>query len=288
MGLTGIILDATIRLLPMETSRCAVDTTRAADLDALMALMEGGDRYFRYSVAWVDLLAKGARLGRGVLTRGDHATTDQLEPRDAVDPLIYDPRRVAAVPPVVPPRGVLTHLSLAAFNEMWYRKAPRRRVAQIVSIPSYFHPLDAIGSWNRLYGRRGFLQYQFVVPFGGEAALRTVVERLAGSGLPSFLSVLKRFGAANPGPLSFPTPGWTLTLDIPAASLGSPGLLHGLDDVVLDAGGRHYLAKDAHATPAAIRRGYPRLDEWRAVRETVDPGGVWASDQSRRLHLIED
>jgi decaprenylphospho-beta-D-ribofuranose 2-oxidase len=239
-------------------------------------------------VAWVDLLAKGARLGRGVLTRGDHATTDQLEPRDAVDPLTYEPRRVAAVPPVVPPRGVLTHFSLAAFNEMWYRKAPRRRVAQIVSIPSYFHPLDAIGSWNRLYGRRGFLQYQFAVPFGGEAALRTVVERLAGSGLPSFLSVLKRFGAANPGPLSFPTPGWTLTLDIPAASLGSPALLPGLDDVVLDAGGRHYLAKDAHATPAAIRRGYPRLDEWRAVRASVDPAGVWASDQSRRLHLIED
>jgi decaprenylphospho-beta-D-ribofuranose 2-oxidase len=288
MGLTGIILDATIRLLPIETSRCAVDTTRAADLDALMALMEDGDRYFRYSVAWVDLLAKGARLGRGVLTRGDHATTDQLEPRDAVDPLTYEPRRVAAVPPVVPPRGVLTHFSLAAFNEMWYRKAPRRRVAQIVSIPSYFHPLDAIGSWNRLYGRRGFLQYQFAVPFGGEAALRTVVERLAGSGLPSFLSVLKRFGAANPGPLSFPTPGWTLTLDIPAASLGSPALLPGLDDVVLDAGGRHYLAKDAHATPAAIRRGYPRLDEWRAVRASVDPSGVWASDQSRRLHLMDD
>jgi decaprenylphospho-beta-D-ribofuranose 2-oxidase len=288
MGLTGIILDATIGLLPIETSRCAVDTTRAADLDGLMALMDDGDRYFRYSVAWVDLLAKGARLGRGVLTRGEHATADQLPPRDAVDPLAYEPRRVAAVPPVVPPPGVLNHASLAAFNEMWYRKSPRRRIAQIVSIPTYFHPLDSIASWNRLYGRRGFLQYQFAVPFGSEAALRTVVERLAGAGTPSFLSVLKRFGAANPGPLSFPAPGWTLTLDIPAASRGLPALLHGLDDVVLAAGGRHYLAKDAHATPAAIRRGYPRLDEWRAIRAAADPTGVWASDQSRRLRLLED
>jgi decaprenylphospho-beta-D-ribofuranose 2-oxidase len=288
MGLTGIILDATIRLLRIETSRCAVDTTRARDLDDLMALMDDGDRYYRYSVAWVDLLAKGARLGRGVLTRGDHATTDQLEPRDAVDPLAYQPRRVVAVPPLVPAPGVLNHTSLAAFNEMWYRKAPRRRIAQIVSIPTYFHPLDSITSWNRLYGRRGFLQYQFAVPFGAEAALRTVVERLAGTGMPSFLTVLKRFGPANPGPLSFPAPGWTLTLDIPAASSGLPALLHGLDDVVLDAGGRHYLAKDAHATPAAIRRGYPRLDEWRAVRSAVDPAQVWASDQSRRLRLLED
>jgi decaprenylphospho-beta-D-ribofuranose 2-oxidase len=288
MGLTGIVLDATIRLLPIETSRCAVDTTRARDLDDLMTMMDDGDRYFRYSVAWVDLLAKGARLGRGVLTRGEHATADQLAPRDGVDPRRYEPHRVAAVPPFVPPPGVLNHASLAAFNEVWYRKAPRRRIAQIVSIPTYFHPLDSIGSWNRLYGRRGFLQYQFAVPFGAERALRTVVERLAGSGTPSFLSVLKRFGDANRAPLSFPAPGWTLTLDIPAAAHGLARLLHGLDDVVLGAGGRHYLAKDAHATPEAIRRGYPRLEEWQAVRASVDPARVWASDLSRRLRLAGD
>ena len=288
MGLTGVILDATFRVLRIETSRCSVDTTRAADLDALMALMDDGDRYYRYSVAWIDLMAKGARLGRSVLTRGDHASTDQLAPRDAVEPLAYGPRQVAAVPPLVPPSGVLTHLTVAAFNEVWFRKAPRRRIGQIVSIPAYFHILDAIGSWNRLYGRRGFVQYQFVVPFGAETALRSVVERLAASGTASFLAVLKRFGAANPGPLSFPAPGWTLALDLPAGANGLAGLLHGLDDVVLDAGGRHYLAKDAHTSPTAIRRGYPRLDEWRAIRASVDPAGVWASDQSRRLHLLED
>ncbi len=288
MGLTGVILDATVRLLRIETSRCSVDTTRTPDLDTLLALMDEGDRYYRYSVAWIDLMAKGSRLGRSILTRGDHATTDQLVPRDAVDPLAYDPHQLVAVPPLVPPAGLLNHTTVAAFNELWYRKAPRRRIGQIVSISSYFHILDAIGSWNRLYGRPGFLQYQFVVPFGQETALRTVVERLAGSGTASFLAVLKRFGAANPGPLSFPIPGWTLALDLPAGSHGLAGLLHGLDEVVLDAGGRHYLAKDSHTTPAAIRRGYPRLADWQAVRASVDPAGVWASDQSRRLRLLDD
>ena len=287
MGLTGVILDATISLLPIETSRCAVDTERAPDLDALLTLMDEGDRYYRYSVAWVDLMAKGASLGRSVLTRGDHATVDQLRPRDAVDPLTYAPRQRLTVPPLVPPKGLVSHLTMAAFNEMWFRKAPVRRVAQIVSIPGYFHPLDFVGSWNRLYGRQGFLQYQFVVPFGEEGALRRVVERLAASGTASFLAVLKRFGAANTAPLSFPRPGWALALDIPAAAEGLAPLLHGLDDLVLDAGGRHYLAKDAHTTRAAIRRGYPRLDEWREVRDQVDPGRVWTSDQSRRLGLIE-
>ena len=177
---------------------------------------------------------------------------------------------------------------MAAFNELWFRKAPTRKVAQIVSIPSYFHILDFVGSWNRLYGRRGFLQYQFVVPFGEELALRRVVERLAASGTASFLAVLKRFGDGNPAPLSFPRPGWTLALDLPAAAPGLAEMLHGLDEIVLDAGGRHYLAKDAHTTPAAIRRGYPRLAEWQAVRAAVDPAGVWVSDQSRRLELLED
>jgi decaprenylphospho-beta-D-ribofuranose 2-oxidase len=288
MGLTGIILDATIDLIRIESSRCAVDTERAADLDALLTLMDEGDRYFRYSVAWIDLMAKGKRLGRSVLTRGDHATVDQLRTRDAVDPLAYAPRQRIAVPPLIPRPGLIDHASIAAFNELWFRKAPKRRIAQIVSIPGYFHPLDFVGSWNRLYGSRGFLQYQFVVPFGEERALRQVVERLAESGTASFLAVLKRFGAANPAPLSFPRPGWALALDIPASAPELAPLLHGLDELILDVGGRHYLAKDAHTTPGAIRRGYPRLTEWQQVRDAVDPARVWISDQARRLRLLEN
>jgi decaprenylphospho-beta-D-ribofuranose 2-oxidase len=286
MGLTGVILDATITLIPIATSRLAVDTDRAPDLDTLLAAMEEGDQWFRYSVAWVDPMARGRHLGRGVLTRADHATVDQVDPRQAVDPLAYDPPQRITVPPLVPPRGVINHATIKGFNEVWYRKAPRRRVSEIVSIAGFFHPLDMVGAWNRLYGRAGFVQYQLLLPFGQEDALRDALGRFSASGAPSFLAVLKRFGPANPAPLSFPAPGWTLTVDVPAATRGLRPLLHGLDELVLGAGGRHYLAKDSHMTPDAVRRGYPRLDEWREVQATVDPMGVWMSDQARRLRLV--
>lgn len=287
MGLTGIVVDATLRLLPVETSRMSVDTTRIADLDALMAAMSESDHRYRYSVAWIDLVAKGAHLGRSILTNGEHATLDQLGSRAAAAPLAFQPRQLVTVPPLIPPSGLLNHLSVAAFNEVWLRKSPRQRVGQVQPIGFYFCPLDLVGAWNRFYGRSGLLQYQFVVPFGEEATLRAVIERLVASGTASFLAVLKRFGAANPAPLSFPTEGWTLALDVPAGARGGLGeMLHELDHLVLDAGGRHYLAKDSHATPDVVRRGYPRLDEWRAVRSAADPGGLWQSDLARRLGLL--
>jgi len=286
MGLTGVMIDATIRLLPIETSRMCIDTSRVPDLDALFATMSCGDDDVRYSVAWIDLVAKGRNLGRSVLSRGDHARLTDLDARDAVAPFSYGPHQLVAVPPLVPPMGVLNHASVAAFNEAWFRRAPVRRVGEIQGIGAFFHPLDLVGSWNRLYGSRGMVQYQFVVPFGEEDAMRTVVERLSASGAASFLAVLKRFGAANPAPLSFPEAGWTLALDLPGASRGLGDLLHGLDRVVLDAAGRHYFAKDSHMTPEAVRRGYPRLEEWKAVRQAVDPLGVWQSDLGRRLGLI--
>src|SRR5690606_40069529 len=146
-------------------------------------------------------------------------------------------------------------------------------------------PLDLVGDWNRVYGRRGFLQYQFVVPYEAEPVMRTIIERLSAARVPIFLVVLKRFGPGNPAPLSFPTSGWQLAIDIGANRRGLAELLRHFDALVLDAGGRHYLAKDYQTTPEAIRRGYPRLDEWLAIRERVDPAGVWASDLSRRLGL---
>jgi decaprenylphospho-beta-D-ribofuranose 2-oxidase len=286
MGLTGIILEATVRLLPIETSRMSVDTERIDDLDHLLAAMTEGDDRYRYSVAWIDLLAKGRHLGRSVLTRGDHAGLDQLSGRQAARPLTYGSHELVSVPPVIPPSGVLHHLSVAAFNELWFRKAPRLRRGELHSIGSFFCPLDLVGRWNRLYGRQGMVQYQFVVPFGEEPAMRRVIERLASSGAASFLAVLKRFGAANPAPLSFPAPGWTLALDLPAGVDGLGEMLHDLDEVVLAAGGRHYFAKDSHTSPATVRAGYPRLVEWQTVRDRVDPDGRWQSDLGRRLGLI--
>jgi decaprenylphospho-beta-D-ribofuranose 2-oxidase len=286
MGLTGIVLDATISLIPIETSRCIVDTTRADDLDEVMAAMEQGDDRYRYAVAWIDLMAKGRHLGRSILAHGEHATLEQLGPKERDAPLLYRAGIIADVPPVFP-ISAMNRATIKVFNEVWFRKVPKQRDAELQSIPEYFHPLDMIGAWNRVYGPRGFIQYQILIPYGEERSLRTVIERLASSGAASFVTVLKRFGAANPAPLSFPAPGWTLTLDIPAGTKGLSAMLHELDRVVLDAGGRHYMAKDSHTTPAAIRRGYPRLAEWQAVRNSVDPDGVWQSDLGRRLGLID-
>lgn len=286
MGLTGIILDATVRLLPISTSRLAVETRRIPDLDTMLTLMSEGDERFRYSVAWLDLTATGPSLGRGVLTWGEHATPDQLDDAVVRNPLAYDARQLIGVPRLVPAPGVLNRFSIAAFNELWFRTTPRHRVDEIQTIPAYFHPLDAVGSWNRLYGRRGFVQYQLLLPFHREDVLRAVVERLATTGTTSFLTVLKRFGAANPGPLSFPSPGWTLSLDLPAGGAALRERAHELDRMVLDAGGRHYLTKDALTTPESIRRGYPRLGEWQRVRDQVDPNRRWQSDLARRLELV--
>ncbi len=285
MGLTGVILDATFELIPIDTSLMAVDTRRIDNLDEVMARMSEHDASFRYSVAWIDLLATGRHLGRGVLTNAEHADAADLDAKHAGAPLAYSGRQLVSLPPVVPAPGVINRLSVAAFNEMWYRKAPRVREGELQSIAAYFHPLDLVGDWNRVYGRGGFVQYQFVVPFGAEATLRTVIERIAAAALPIFLTELKRFGPGNPGPLSFPMEGWTLAIDVPARCAGLSELLAGFDRLVLDAGGRLYLAKDFQTTPAAVRRGYPRLDEWLAVRERVDPAGVWASDLGRRLGL---
>ncbi|MEY3492620.1 MAG: hypothetical protein RL413_38, partial [Actinomycetota bacterium] len=217
----------------------------------------------------------------------DHARRDELPVADRANALEYGPRQLVSVPPVIPGPGVVNALSSAVFNEAWFRKEPRRREGSIKSIPAYFHPLDAVGAWNRLYGRHGFVQYQFVIPFGRETELRRIVETIVASRLATPLVVLKRFGAGNDAPLSFPMPGWTLTVDLPAGAATLGSLTRSLDDVVIGAGGRHYLAKDALLGPDAIRAGYPRLAEWQRIRHRLDPQQTFRSDLARRLGLVE-
>jgi decaprenylphospho-beta-D-ribofuranose 2-oxidase len=284
MGLTGVVLSATIRLHPVETSLMSVDTERATDLDDLMSRLTAAHDRRRYSVAWIDLLARGAATGRAVLTRGEHAPLDALPARARRRPLDFRPRQLFS-PPGFVPEGLLGRASVSLFNEVWYRRAPRARRGQLQSIPAFFHPLDGVPHWNRVYGRSGFVQYQFVVGHGQEEALREVVRRVSRQQCPSFLAVLKRFGEGDPGWLSFPMPGWTLALDVPAGLPGLGTFLDGLDQVVADAGGRVYLAKDSRLRPELLTVMYPGLDRFRALRARLDPRGVFVSDLSRRLSL---
>nr|WP_312885629.1 FAD-binding oxidoreductase [Lipingzhangella halophila] len=284
MGLTGVITEATFDLLPVETASVRVDTDRTPDLDSALALMSATDDDYTYSVCWIDLLARGAATGRGVLTRANHAVPADLPPRMRSAPLRYRARELAGTPRRVPP-GLLNTWSVRAFNAAYYARAPVLQRGALQDLASFFHPLDAVRGWNRLYGPRGLVQYQFAVPFGQEAALRRIVETLAAAGAPSFLAVLKRFGPGTPAPLSFPLPGWTLAVDLPADLPGLAGLLRSFDERVAAAGGRVYLAKDSRAGPEAVHAMYPRLDAWRRVRERVDPKGVLRSDLARRLEL---
>ncbi len=283
MGMTGIITAATIRLKKVQTSYIKVTTQKTLNVSETIEMMQRLDDSFTYSVAWMDSLASGNSLGRSVITWGEHASEADLEPKLADNPLSYGPS-VKLKAPDIAPSWLLNMASIRAFNEAWYRKAPKNKVS-IESIPAYFHPLDAVSDWNRLYGRTGFLQYQFQVPLGQEETLISIIHRFSRNRTPSFLSVLKRFGPSSSGHLSFPQPGWTLALDIPIRTKGLSELLDGIDFQVAEAGGRVYFAKDSRLIPELVPKMYPRLDEWRDVVEKSDPKGIFLSDLGRRLSL---
>ncbi|MBL6630756.1 MAG: FAD-binding oxidoreductase [Ilumatobacteraceae bacterium] len=277
MGLTGLIREATVQLIPVSSSQMAVSTRRCNDLDAVMSTMVDAEDTNRYTVAWVDATARGARCGRGIVTFGDHA-----DDASGADPTAYRPRSPVRIPG--PAVALVNSVTGRIFSEMWFRRAPRARDDETMSIPAYFHPLDGVDRWNRVWGRRGFVQHQFVVPLDADDVVREALATVAASRPANFLNVLKRFGPGSDRPLSFPMPGWTLTMDLPAtAEVAS--MLRGLDERVLAAGGRHYLAKDALVSPAVVSAGYPDLERFRSVRDRVDPNRVWCSDLSRRLGL---
>ncbi len=281
MGLTGVIVSATFTVIPIQSSYISVDTERGKDLDDVMSRMIERDDEYKYSVAWIDSVATS---GRGVITRGDHATLEECRLDGVAHPQDYDPKKIATAPGLVP-SGLLNRWSVRAFNEAWYRKHPTHRVGELQGIGGFFHPLDGVQEWNRIYGPKGFLQYQFQVPDSAGYLVELSLRKLREVGTLSFLTVLKRFGPGNDGMLSFPQAGWTLAVDVPAGVPALGRALDELDALVAAEGGRLYLAKDSRQSPSMFARTYPRLDEWREIRNRLDPNHVFVSDLSRRLAI---
>jgi decaprenylphospho-beta-D-ribofuranose 2-oxidase len=279
MGLTGVILSAQIRLRPIRSPLLSVDTDRCSTLDGVLAALmcPGGS----YRVAWLDLLC--SRPGRGVVTRADHLD----EPAAAPAPGRRGPTVAArATVPRHWPRGVLRPGTVQLFNDLRFRHFPRRERGQLEGIGKHMFPLDVLDAWPRLYGPRGFVQYQLVVPPGQERVLELVIETLRRARVPCYLAVLKDFGPANTAPLSFPMEGWTLTLDLPRAAEGLAATLRRCDELVAGAGGRVYLSKDDRLAPATVAAMYPRLAEWQTIRDGADSDGVWRSDLGLRTGLV--
>jgi decaprenylphospho-beta-D-ribofuranose 2-oxidase len=281
MGLTGLVLSARIQLRRVRSGMLSVDIDRAADLDQAFALLdEGAGSRGAHRVAWLDLLT-GAEP-RGVVTRADHVESDD----GTLRPGIVTTSARARVPAGWP--GVLLRVPVVrAHNELRFRLAPHHERGKLEPFGPHMFPLDVLDCWPRLYGRAGFLQYQFVVPRGAESTIRAVLALLRRERIPCFLAVLKDFGDAAPGHLSFPIAGWTLALDLPAGGRGLGAALQRCDELVAGAGGRVYFAKDGRLSPEMTRAMYPRLAEWRRVRDELDPDGLWRSDLAVRTELVE-
>jgi decaprenylphospho-beta-D-ribofuranose 2-oxidase len=280
MGLTGTILEATIRLRRVETGWIRQSTIVADNLAAAIAALDTSESA-TYSVAWIDCLARGASLGRSLIFLGEHA--EQLDEAQLANrfPLRKPPLSV----PFDAPSFALNHWTVAAFNELYFRAGARKAAAPaFVPAYPYFFPLDALGHWNRIYGRRGFVQHQCVLPESNAlSTLAEMLDRIAGRGGSSFLAVLKKLGDGS-GVMSFPMRGYTLALDFPIES-DLFSFLNELDELVVAAGGRLYLAKDARQSRATFEAGYPALSEFREIRRTIDPTGKLKSRLAERIGI---
>ncbi|MEM6891324.1 MAG: FAD-binding oxidoreductase [Pseudomonadota bacterium] len=282
MGLTGIILRAAIRLRPVETGWLRQTTLATPDLHATIQAFEAGHDA-TYSVAWIDCLGRGASLGRSLVMLGEHAALTDLPPERADKPFDIEARRALSVP-VEFPSFALNRFSLQAFNALYYRMGARRKGEQLVNWDAYFYPLDAIHGWNKIYGRKGFAQYQCVLPLDrSEAGLTCLLEETEKAGAGSFLAVLKRFGVQDSA-FSFPMEGYTLALDFPVTPK-TKALLERLDRITLDHGGRFYLAKDSRMTAKTFQASEERLAAFEAFRSERSMARRFCSAQAERLGI---
>jgi len=253
----------------------AVRERRIADLEEFLAAFEEARRDVDFSVGWIDALARGKRLGRGILETAAFADADPAS----------EPKQTARRVPMDFPGIALNGLTVGAFNSGYYRRVPRRGRDRTLPAGQFFYPLDAVQDWNRVYGKRGFYQFQCVMPDAtGSDGIRRALEEISAARSASFLAVLKTLGGEGRGLLTFPMRGYTLALDFPRRT-GTEALMERLERITLDHGGRVYLAKDALLSPDGFAAMYPRLEEFRTVLSEVDPKGRIQSDMARRLNL---
>lgn len=284
MGLTGIILTAAFRLRPIETAYWREETIATRDLDETMSSFEESADW-PYSVAWIDCLASGGDLGKALLSRATPAAVDELSGKFAAAPLV--PAKSSSLSmPINAPSFLLNRMTVSAFNALYYRRGRARAGERITHFDPFFFPLDKILSWNRLYGRKGFVQYQCVLPQDqSRAGLVALLDAIAASGQGSFLAVLKLLGEGAAGLMSFPMAGYTLALDFPMRK-GTLALLERLDRITHNHGGRVYLAKDARLSRDSLAEGYSALAEFSEIREAVQTSSTrFESGLSRRLAL---
>ncbi len=281
MGLTGMITKVKFRLKKIETSFIKQKQIKAANLDELIRLFEEYKEY-TYSMAWIDCLSKGESFGRGILIVGEHAKMSELSEKQKKRPLVASPKAKLTFPFNFP-SWILNTLTVKAFNFLYYGKNFRKIIENVVPYEPFFYPLDVILHWNRGYGKKGFVQYQFVLPLSAKDGLVAILKRISDEGLGSFLAVLKVFGQQQ-SLISFPEEGYTLALDFPVRE-GLFKFLDELDLIVLEYGGRLYMSKDARMKPEVLQRGYPRLDEFRSIVRKYNPSGKLSSVQSDRLLL---
>jgi decaprenylphospho-beta-D-ribofuranose 2-oxidase len=282
MGLLGVVLTATLRLRRIETTYFRQKAIRVKDLDGMLATLEEQDHLFPYSVATIDIFATGAKLGRGVVNVGEHATLAEL-PQALKAGALRGAGESKLTVPFELPEFTLNPLSMRVVNAVIMRI--QSGSAEYGHFEGFFYPLDKLAHWNRGYGRRGFTQYQFVIPFeDGARQLRQLLTAIFSSGDLPFLNVLKRMGGASQSPLAFPREGLTLAVDFPIRK-NTRALLKRLDAMVLDAGGRVYLGKDSFLDAPTFRAMYPEVDRWLETKAKYDPEGVFTSDLSRRVGL---
>ena len=274
MGLTGIIVQASIQLRPIKSAYINQATIRASNLEEALELFEAHQNT-TYSVAWIDCLSTGKALGRSLLMLGEHADSGGLTTGKASKLAI----------PVNMPGILLNRYSIQAFNFLYYHRVIKQRSERLAHYEPFFYPLDGIQQWNRMYGKNGFTQYQFALPKdAGLAGMTSILKRIAESKRGSFLAVLKAFGKGNHNYLSFPIEGYTLALDF-KLNKGLFELLDELDKIVLDYGGRLYMTKDVRMSAAMLKQGYPQWQAFMKVRKQYGADSVFHSLQSQRLGL---